>query len=49
MNKVKITIIKGMIQIKRPTSWTSDNIVKIANEIEGMERYNAYTKLNLRR
>ena len=40
INKVKMKIIQGMIQIDRPTNWTIDNIMKIAKEIDRIEIYN---------
>ena len=40
INKIKIRIIQGMIQIERPKNWTMDNIMKIANEINRIEIYN---------
>ena len=41
LSKVKIKIIQQMIQIERPTNWTIEEIKKIANEIKGIEMYNA--------
>jgi hypothetical protein len=45
MNKTKIRIIKGMIQIERPANWKLDNIRKMANDIKDMEKYNVKNKL----
>jgi cephalosporin-C deacetylase-like acetyl esterase len=41
MNKVKIKVIQGMIQVDPPVNWTRENIIKISNEIRCMELYNA--------
>jgi hypothetical protein len=40
LNKVKVTVIQGMIQIERPTNWTIENIKKITNDIKRIETYN---------
>jgi hypothetical protein len=37
INKVKVKIIQGMIQIERPSNWSITNIIKIANEIKSIE------------
>jgi hypothetical protein len=41
MNKVKVKVIQGMIQIERPTNWTIEKIKKIANDIRQTELHNA--------
>ena len=43
INKIKIRIIQGMIQIERPKNWTMDNIVKLASEVKRIETYNYKT------
>jgi hypothetical protein len=40
INKTKVRMIQGMIQIERPKSWTLDNILTINNEIKRIEIYN---------
>ncbi len=47
MNKVKMKVIQGIIQIDRPVNWTKDKITNISNEIRNTELYNA-NKLNKR-
>jgi hypothetical protein len=42
INKIKIRIIKAMIQMERPKNWTMDSIMKLSNEIYRLEIY--YTK-----
>ena len=44
VNKIKIKIIQGMIQMERPKNWTMDNIMNYANEINRIEIYNAKKK-----
>jgi hypothetical protein len=41
MNKVKVKVIQGMIQMERPTNWTKEKIEKIAKDIRQTELYNA--------
>ena len=41
VNKIKIRIIQEMIQMERPINWTMDNIVRLANELQRIEIYNA--------
>ncbi len=41
VNKIKIKVIQGMIQIERPINWSIDNIKTIASEIKNTELYNA--------
>ena len=41
INKVKMKVIQSMIQVERPTNWNIGNIIKIANEINLTEIYNA--------
>jgi hypothetical protein len=40
INKIKIKVIQGMIQIERPSNWTMEKIIKIENEIKCIESYN---------
>ena len=40
INKIKIKVIQGMIQIERPSNWTMEKITKIENEIKCIEIYN---------
>ncbi len=44
INKIKLRIIQGMIQIERPKNWTMDNIMKYANEINRIEIFNTKKK-----
>jgi hypothetical protein len=44
LNKIKIRIIQGMIQMERPKNWTMDNIIKLANEINRIEIFNTKKK-----
>jgi hypothetical protein len=41
LNKIKIRVIQGMIQIDRPVNWSKDSILKLANDIKWIEMYNA--------
>ena len=47
LNKIKVTVIQGMIQIKRPTNWTKENIIEIAKNIKRIETYNTIKTLRL--
>ena len=40
INKLKITLIKQLIQINRPANWTMENIRTIYSEIINIETYN---------
>ena len=44
INKLKIRIIQGLIQIERPKNWTIDNIMKFYNDIKRIESYNTKIK-----
>jgi hypothetical protein len=46
MNKVKVKIIQGIIQIDPPINWTINNINRIANEIKTIETYNEKKKVS---
>jgi hypothetical protein len=49
INKLKMRVIQGMIQIERPINWTNKKIMKIANEIKYIEKYNTTKTLNNRK
>ena len=40
VNKLKIRIIQGLIQIERPKNWTMKNIKDFDNDIKRIEKYN---------
>jgi hypothetical protein len=44
VNKLKIRIIQGMIQIERPKYWTMKNISDLDNDIGRIEKYNTNKK-----
>ena len=44
LNKVKIRIIQGMIQMERPRNWTMDNIKNLTKEMYRIEIYNTKKK-----
>jgi hypothetical protein len=44
VNKLKIRIIQGMIQIERPKNWTMKNIQDLDNDIKRIEKYNTNKK-----
>ena len=46
INKIKIRIIQGMIQMERPKNWTMDNIIKLSNDIYRIEIYNTKKKVD---
>jgi hypothetical protein len=41
LDTIKVSIIKELIQIERPTNWTIENVNKIVRELKGIEYYNA--------
>jgi hypothetical protein len=45
ISKIKIRLIKEMIQIERPVNWSREKLLKLTNEIKNKEMYNA-SKIN---
>jgi hypothetical protein len=41
INKIKLRVIQEMIQIERPKNWSTENIYKIAKDIEKIEIFNS--------
>ena len=44
LSTIKMKIVQEIIQIKRPTGWTTENVEKIAQDLKNIEIYNSKSK-----